>query len=178
MSGFVRGAPRTVFEGRFRVVDYPITGPDGVRFDRQVTLHPGAVTVLAHTAGNIVLVRQYRASVDEMLLELPAGKLDPGEDPAACARRELEEETGLRPARVEVLSELLMSPGFCDEVMWLYLAEDLEPCAPNPQGAEECHMDVVHVPLAEAVAMVGDGRVRDAKSMLGILLAERRFQGG
>lgn len=95
--------------------------PNGKESTREVVEHPGAVTVLAYTGSNeLLMVRQYRYAVGQETLELPAGKLDPEEAPEECAARELEEETGFRPRRVKLLGKFYTSPGFSDEVMYLY----------------------------------------------------------
>lgn len=137
---------------------------------RQIVQHPGAVTVAALDGGEITLVRQYRAAVDAVITELPAGKLDPGETPLECAARELEEETGKRAATFTALADYLVSPGWTDERMWLYLAEGISAGHANPQGAEEQQMEVAAVPLGEAVDMVRSGAICDAKSVVGVLL--------
>ena len=152
--------------------------PAGEVFEREVVHHPGAVSVVPVLAdgATVILVRQYRSSFDEQLLELPAGKLDvDGEDHLTAARRELEEEIGQRAGRLEELVSFYNSPGFCDEVCTVYLGLDLEPCPPSAQGVEEQHMTVERVALDYALAMVADGRIRDAKTIVGLLLARDRL---
>src|SRR5437764_14817625 len=112
--------------------------PDGSSFERDLVHHPGAVSVVAIVGGAAVLVRQYRAALDRDLLEVPAGKRDvDGEPPEATAARELEEEVGLRPARLELLAEFFNSPGFSDEHSYVYLASGLIEVTSRPVGVEE-----------------------------------------
>lgn len=177
-GGFRRGPARLAYSGRFDVVEYDVT-PPGAGDDvlvRQVIRHPGAVTVAAFEDGRLTLVRQYRPAVDAVVAELPAGKLDAGESPLACAARELEEETGRTARTFTELADYLISPGWSDERMWLYLAEGLAGGSASPQGAEEVHMEVATVTLAEAVAMVHDGTIRDAKSIVGVLLVRDHIE--
>ncbi|HWH32692.1 MAG TPA: NUDIX hydrolase [Egibacteraceae bacterium] len=154
---------------------------DGSQAEREIVEHPDAVAVVALDAqGRVLLLRQYRHPVGERLLELPAGKLDrQGEDPADAARRELEEETGWSAGRLDPLLSFHNSAGWTDEGTTLYLADDLRETG-TPDGFtaahEEADMEVVWVPLDEAVAMVAAGEIRDAKTVIGILLT--RLQRG
>jgi ADP-ribose pyrophosphatase len=159
----------TVFRGkRFRVEQVEQDMPDGTRHVREIVRHPGAVTILPLLDdGRICLVRNYRASVGQVLVELPAGTLEPGEDPAATAVRELAEETGYRAARFDLLARFYMSPGILDERMHLYLATGLEP-GPMALDAGEDIQPLV-VALDEAIGMVRDGRIQDAKTIAGLL---------
>lgn len=152
-------------------------GPDGSEFTREIVHHPGAVSVVAVDGdGRVPLVRQYRAPLDDWLLELPAGKLDvAGEDPMVCARRELVEEVGLTASDWSLLTTFHHSPGFCDEVGRVYLARDLSEVPSARQGIEESVMTVEWWPLADVPAMVRDGVVHDAKSVIGLLLAKERL---
>ncbi len=161
--------PLVLFEGkRFRVERVIQTLPDGSQHEKQVVRHPGAVVLLPLLGdGRICFVENYRASVTQTLIELPAGTLEPGEEPLQTARRELAEETGYRAGRIEPLATFYMSPGILDERMVLYLATELQAGPPALDAGEDirpllCTWD-------EALAMVGDGRMRDAKSMLGLL---------
>ncbi len=137
---------------------------------RDVVRHPGAAAVVALTrGGKVVLVRQLREAVGERLLEIPAGIYDvEGESPEDAARRELEEETGYRAIGLEPLGRIHTSPGFTDEVIHLFLAEA------EPGGEPEAGIEVVEVPLQEALRAVDRGEISDAKTALGILLAGRR----
>lgn len=151
--------------------------PDGVAFDRDVVRHPGAVAVVAVTDDDsVVLVRQYRPALDQWILEVPAGTCDVAGEPVIdAARRELAEEVGYAAARLDLLTRTAISPGFCDQVSSVYLATGLTPVPLDRQGVEEGHMRVEHVPLARFDAMVDDGRVIDATTILGVGLARRRL---
>lgn len=165
------------------VVRVAVEGPGGARHLREVVRHPGAVVVVPVKPGPdgapvVVLVRQYRASVGEELLELPAGKRDvDGEAPEQTASRELAEEVGMSAGRLELLARFYNSPGFCDELSWLYLARELREVPASPQGPEEAHMQLVELPMADAEQLIASGVVKDAKTMVGLLLASRRLAG-
>ncbi len=151
--------------------------PDGEQFERDVVHHPGAVVVVPLTSsGTVVMVRQYRAAVDAELLELPAGKRDVrGEPTEITAARELAEEVGLRAGRLELMARFYNSPGFCDELSWLYLAQDLSVAPLDRQGAEERHMAIEEVPLAAAPGLIESGEIVDAKTIIGLTLAAQRL---
>ena len=153
------------------------TDPEGAAFDRDVVRHPGAVAVVAITDDQtVVLVYQYRAAVDGWLLELPAGTCDVDGEPATeAARRELAEEVGYSAAELTLLTRCAITPGFCDEYASIYLATGLTPVPLDRQGIEEGYMRVVEVPLAEFDAMVDDGTIVDAATILGVGLARRRL---
>ena len=161
--------PLVLFEGnRFRVERVTQTLPDGSRHEKQIVRHPGAVTLLPLLAdGRICFVENYRASVQQTLIELPAGTREPGEEPLQTARRELAEETGYRAGRIEPLATFTMSPGILDERMDLYLATELQP-GPTALDAGE-DIRTLLCPWNAALAMVRDGRIRDAKSVAGLL---------
>lgn len=127
-----------------------------------------------------ICVRQFRAAVRREMLELPAGKLDvEGEDPDAAMVRELAEEIGRRPARLLKLATFWNSPGFCTELTHVYLALDLEECEPpEPAKAEERHMSIETVSLADVDRLVATGEIADAKTIIGLCLADRRLRGG
>jgi ADP-ribose pyrophosphatase len=156
-------------------------GPDGDTFERDVVHHPGAVDVVPVLADGktVILVRQYRAAVERELLEIPAGKRDVGEEPVEeTARRELEEEVGMRAGRLQLLCEFYNSPGFSDELSYVFLALDLEPCDSSLQGVEEQHMTVEHVSLDDVPALIAAGELLDAKSIIGLCLAREALAGG
>jgi ADP-ribose pyrophosphatase len=167
-----RGHVITVAVGSFE-------GPAGERFERDIVHHPGAVSVVAvDDDGNAVLVRQYRAALEQSILELPAGKLDvAGEDPLLCAQRELAEEVGLAAERWELLAAFHHSPGFCDELGRVYLARGLTAVPDSRQGIEEQAMTIERWPVARAPELVADGTVHDAKTVIGLLLARERIRG-
>lgn len=175
MTGFRKLGEQSVWRGQLiEVVVARFAAPDGDEFERDVVHHPGAVSVVPVVAGGsaVLLVRQYRAAVDRELLEIPAGKRDlEGEAPEATARRELEEEVGMRAGRLEKLAEFYNSPGFCDEHSFVYLADGLEPCPTAKQGVEERHMSVEEVALGDVRALVSAGEIVDAKTIIGLSLA-------
>lgn len=145
-------------------------------------MHPGAVSVvpvLNTSDGPVaVLVRQFRAAIDADLLEIPAGKRDvEGEAPELTARRELAEEVGLQAGRLVPLAQYYNSPGFTDELSHSFLALDLTPVPDERQGLEEEHMTIERVPLADVAPMIADGRLVDAKSIIGLLLAIAHLDG-
>lgn len=152
---------------------------DGARHDRDVVRHPGAVSVVGlDDQRRVILVQQYRAALDAELIEIPAGKRDvTGEPPIDTARREFQEEVGLRPGSIRLLLNIHHSPGFCDEYGFIFLATDLEPVPQRREGPEELAMSILRVPLDEAVAMCLDGRITDAKSICGLLAADRELSG-
>ena len=135
--------------------------------------HPGAVGVvpIVDEGAGVLLVRQYRSAVDAELLEIPAGLRDvAGEPPIETARRELIEEVGQRAGRVELLCAFHNSPGFCDEVVHVFAAFDLEECDRDRQGIEEQHMTIERVALDEVPGMIAAGAITDAKTVIGLLL--------
>jgi ADP-ribose pyrophosphatase len=154
-------------------------GPDGSEFEREIVHHPGAVVVVpVTTSGTAVMVRQFRAALGADLLEIPAGKRDVhGEAPEITAERELAEEVGLKAGRLDLLARFYNSPGFTDELTWLYLARDLDPVPVDRQGAEEQHMTIEEVPLASVPALIEKGELVDAKSIIGLCLASRVVNG-
>ena len=155
--------------------------PDGSRHDRSVVRHPGAVGIVAvePSGARALLVRQYRASIDGDLLEVPAGKRDvEGEPPDVTAARELEEEVGYRPGRLVKLAEFYNSAGFCDEYSHIYAALDIEPTAgARPEGPEESAMTLEWIELAEVEQLIASGALVDAKSIIGLLLTRRLLAG-
>jgi ADP-ribose pyrophosphatase len=177
-KGFVTTAVDVVHSwAMFRLLRRTIRGPRGDVFERTYVSTPGAVGVVALTPDNhVILVSQYRSSFDDFVLEIPAGMRDvDGEDPAQTAWRELAEETGYIPGTVEFLGSCLSSPGVTDSVVELFVARDVAVGESEPEGPEELEMTVLSIPFVEAVRMVEQGEITDAKSAVGILLAARRF---
>ncbi|HEV8240838.1 MAG TPA: NUDIX hydrolase [Thermoanaerobaculia bacterium] len=162
---------RVRYEGRtVEVRSERVELPNGHQVELDVVHHPGAAAVVALDGdGSLLMVRQYRHTVGGWLLEVPAGKLSAGEDPASCARRELEEEAGVRAATLRELGSIFVSPGFCDERIWLFLATDLVPTEQRLEADEV--LAVERVPLAEAERRALDGELVDAKSTVAILRA-------
>jgi len=160
----------------FRLVEAEFRSPDGDTFNRTFLRHPGAVGIVPVDGGEVVFVRQFRAALGAELLEVPAGTLDrPGEPPEACAVRELAEEIGAVAAHWEHLASYAVAPGVSSEQLHLYLASGLTFGERAGDGIEEQSMTVERMPLADAVAACADGRLQDAKSIIGVLLAARRL---
>jgi len=150
--------------------------PDGTAFERDVVHHPGAVVVVPVLAGgkSVLMVRQFRAAADRVLLEVPAGKRDvDGEPVEITAKRELEEEVGMRAGRVQKLAEFYNSPGFCDELSHVFMATDMEPVPVSAQGVEEQHMTIEEVALDDVPALIATGELVDAKSIIGLCLTRQ-----
>lgn len=161
---------KKVFEGRVFDVTVDTVREGDKTYVREVVHHPGSAVILpAFDDGSIALVRQYRHPAVRYLLELPAGTLSDAERPEEGAARELEEELGLVAGRLEKLSEFFVSPGFCEEKMWLYLATDLTTTAQRLDDDEM--IEVVRLPLERALQMITDGEIEDAKTIIGLLLA-------
>ena len=180
MSGFRKLSEEPVFAGSLISVGVgTFEDPGGDTFERDVVHHPGAVSVVpvVDEGTAVLLVRQYRAAVDRTLLEIPAGKRDvTGESPDVTARRELEEEVGMRAGRLEKLGEFYNSPGFCDEHSHVFLALDLDPCPASAQGIEEQHLTVEHVSLDAVPGLIAAGEIVDAKTIIGLCLARERLE--
>ena len=158
---------------RFRVVRQHRTTPAGQTITRETIQHPGAVVIVPLLDdGRVCLVRNYRLAVNAALIELPAGTLEPGERAEITASRELAEETGYNAARLEPLAEMLMSPGILNERMHVFVASGLSAGAPAPEAEEE--IEALLVTWDEALAMVDDGRIEDAKTIAALLLYDRR----
>jgi ADP-ribose pyrophosphatase len=162
-----------VFDGRVFKVTVDTVTEGNLTYQRDVVHHPGsAVIVPVHDDGTVALVRQYRHPAVRYLLEVPAGTLANGERPEAGAARELEEELGLSAERLEKLSEFFVSPGFLEEKMWVYLATGLSQGTPQPDEDEV--LDVVRLPIGDALEMITSGEIQDAKTIIGLMLAAPR----
>ena len=163
----------TVYEGRVvRLEVDQVELDDGTATVREAVRHHGAVVLVPLTADRrVLLVRQYRYVPAEVLLELPAGSLRPGEDPSACAARELAEETGYRARELRPMAAFYSAPGFCDEMIHCFLATGLEPAA-DVAGDDDERIEVVSMPLSDLVALARRGALRDAKTIAGALLAD------
>ena len=160
---------KTMFQGRIITVLLDTAGlPDGGTAQREVVLHPGGVAVLAlDEADNVALVRQYRYPFSRTLLELPAGKLEPGEAPELAAARELSEETGLSAGRLQYLGANFTSPGYSQEVLHIYLARDLHHGAAHLDPGEFLNLE--RYPLDALVQMALDGELCDGKTTVALL---------
>lgn len=151
--------------------------PNGNSTSREVVEHAGAVAVVPVTEKNeIIMVRQYRYPAGRVLLEVPAGRIEKGEDPAFCAERELREETGFKAGEMSLLYSYYTTPGFSDEKLHLYLARELVQLGSRPDEDEFINIDCV--PIEKALEMVDRGEIIDAKSIIGVLAAKREIAKG
>ena len=175
---FRKVSEREIHAGRVvRLTESVFATPGGGTITRDVVHHRGAVAVVAVDDDEVVLLRQYRTPVEGELLEIVAGTRDVGgEDPTGTARRELAEEAGLACESLEELGTFYNSPGFCDELSHVYLATGLSPVPREPDGAEEEWMTVERVGIGDVEAMIDRGEIRDAKTIIGLLLALRRLK--
>jgi len=162
-----------IFDGRVFNVTVDTVREGELTYQREVVHHNGsAVIVPVYDDGTVALVRQYRHPAVRYLLEVPAGTLAEGERPEIGAARELKEELGVVAARLEKLSEFFVSPGFCEEKMWVYLATELSE-GEQALEADEI-LDVVRMPIADALEMITSGEIEDAKTIIGLILAAPR----
>jgi len=166
---------RRIFKGR--VVDLSVDRvrlPNGNVCELELIRHPGAAAVVpVDASGHVLLIRQYRYATGGFLLEVPAGKLDAGEAPEACAAREAQEETGFRTGSLVPLGWIWTTPGFTDEKIWLFLGRDLTPAEQGLQDDEV--LSVERLPLDEAASMALCGEITDAKSIAALLRAQAHF---
>ena len=157
----------------FDVVRATIRFPDGSEAEREIVRHPGAVALIAiDDAGRWLLVRQYRHPAGRQLLEIPAGTLEPGEEPRDTAARELREETGFAAGSLELIGESWMAPGFCTEFMRYYLATSLRP-DPLPQDHDEHISEPVAMSFEDLLAAIDEGTIEDAKTLAAVTLWQR-----
>jgi ADP-ribose pyrophosphatase len=156
----------------FRVVRRRYSLADGSGAEKECILHPGAVAIVPLTDdGRVCLIRNHRVTVERTLIEVPAGTLEPGEDPAVCAARELEEETGYTAGKLEKLTSFFMSPGILNERMHVFLATSLRAGPTQLQPGEEIENHLV--PWNEALALVERGEIEDGKTVAALLYADR-----
>ena len=167
-----------IFSGRIiKVKVDTVSLPDGRESTREIVEHAGAVAIVAvDDVNNIYLVRQYRKPVENVLLEIPAGTMEPDEEILICAQRELEEETGLRAGSWEKILSYYSAPGFCDEKLHLFLARNLTTGEKNPDADE--FLENISIPLEEAYRMIFTGQIVDGKSIIGIQYAFNHLVGG
>ncbi len=163
-----------VYEGKLLKIDREeVALPGGKHATLESIRHPGAAAVVPFLSdGQVVLIRQYRHAAGGYLIEIPAGKLDAGEAPERCALREVEEETGYAPGQIDLLGSILTTPGFTDEVIWLYEAHDLKFVQQRLEADEV--IETLIMPFDEAVTRVRRGEIRDAKTVSALLLAWAR----
>lgn len=171
---------RVIWDDKWRVLVHTLALPDGRTIERATVDHPGAVVLVAARPSpegiEVLVLRQYRLALGRVILELPAGTREPGEPWEQCAQRELREETGHSAGRLVSLGEVWPAPGLSNERMALFLALELasDPLLPD----EDEQIQLVTMPLAELVAMAFDGRLEDAKSIIGALRAARYLESG
>jgi ADP-ribose pyrophosphatase len=165
-----------VYTGRIINVDLDtLRFPDGSTGTLEMVRHPGASAVVPFLSDprgedpHILVLRQYRYAAEAVLYEIPAGRLDPGETPAECARRELREETGCTAQRVEPLTTIYTTPGFTDERIHLFMASGLERGEPGHESDEFIELETL--PLSRALSLIERGEIRDGKTVVGILFA-------
>ena len=160
---------RTIYRGKLlnlRLDEVLLSS--GRRAEREIVVHPGASAILPIIKpGKILMVRQYRHPVGEVLLEIPAGTLKPGEDPMACAARELEEETGYRAGKLAHLITIYPTPGYSSEILHIYLARDLRRGVQAPEIDE--NISVIEMSINQVLDGIRDGRIRDSKTIVAIL---------
>ena len=168
-------ASEPAYLGRLvRVYVETVRLPDGESAVREIVRHPGAVAMVPLLpGGDVLLVRQYRHAAGDLLLEIPAGTLEPGEDPERAAARELQEEIGYWPGRLERLASEYTAPGYTTELIHIYLATEL--VESRLDGDADEFLETVRLPLAEALRQVEHGALPDGKTMIGLLLAARRL---
>ena len=177
VAGFTRLGEEELVRGHvFSVVKARFRGPGGEEFERHVIRHPGAVAVVPlHDDGTVTLVRQYRAALDHDLLEVPAGTRDLADEvEQRTAERELVEEAGLAATSLEHLVTFHNAPGLSDEAVVVFLARGLTEVADDRQGVEEEAMVVERIALSDALVMIDDGRITDAKTIIALTLVARR----
>lgn len=165
----------TVFDGKvFKTVVKKVKLSDGSVAGREIVLHNGGACVLAVDDDlNCYMVRQFRSPFEEILLEVPAGKIEPGEDPRECAVRELHEEAGLLADEIIDLGSEIVSPGYDSEIIWLYAARGLHQVGSKPDEGEILNCEIIS--LKELVAMADSGKIRDSKTQLCIYKTIRRL---
>ncbi|MEO8541682.1 MAG: NUDIX hydrolase [bacterium] len=168
----------TAYSGRlFNVSLDKIEMDGGVIAYRETIRHPGAVCMVPVNAdGNLLLVTQYRHAAGKRLLEIPAGTLEPGEEPLAAVSRELQEEVGYRPGRIEALGGFFVAPGYTTEYIYLYICSELEPARLAADDDEDIEVEI-RTP-AEALAAIDSGEICDAKSVIGILRWQQTLADG
>ncbi len=163
---------KNIYKGKFINLDvHKVLLPNNTTAYREVVIHPGAVAILPiDKEGKILFVKQFRKAVEAELLEIPAGKIEAGEDPEKCALRELEEETGFSASKLIYISKIYTSPGFSNEIIYIYLAKDLIVGKKNLD--EDEFLDLNKHTLVEALNLIKSGKIIDAKTITAILLMQ------
>ena len=166
-----KGDPEILWHGKvFDLIREEIVLPTRRKTTVEVIRHPGSASIVPLlNDGRVVLIQQFRPSLEQVIWEIPAGTLGPGEDPLGCARRELMEECGYQGNRFEKLGEILPAPGYCDERIHLFVATDLTPCAQH-LDEDEC-LTIHPLPFEEVLDMIRRGEIQDATTIVGLLLA-------
>ncbi|HYO88746.1 MAG TPA: NUDIX hydrolase [Candidatus Limnocylindrales bacterium] len=162
-----------VYDGRvvhLAVLDVRLQ--NGQTAKRELVRHPGAVAIVPLIGDDVLMVRQFRIAAGRMMLEIPAGTLNPGEEPLVCAERELQEETGYKPGALTTLGGIFVAPGYTTEFIHLFLAEDLSES--RLAMDEDEFIDLVRLPLTEALDLIDSGAIMDGKSISALLLTARR----
>jgi ADP-ribose pyrophosphatase len=169
---------QTIYEGKIislRLDEVEL--PDGNRAKRELVQHPGAVALIPiSNEGKIILVKQYRKSLNRTLIEIPAGRIEVGEDPKITALRELEEETGYGAREVTYIQSFATSPGFADEIIHLYLAENLYEIENPAAGDEDEFIELLEATIDEAEQMVAAGDIYDAKTAFAVIYAKHQLK--
>ena len=170
------GEIRDIYRGRVvHLTVEDVTLPNDHRMELEIVRHPGAAAVAALDGnGRVTLLHQYRHAIGGYLWEVPAGKLDDGERPETCAARELREEAGLAARRLEAVGSIVTCPGFCDEVIHLFVATELTH-VPQALARDEVIESVRALSLAEAMAMIAAGEIRDAKTIAALVQVNLRY---
>jgi ADP-ribose pyrophosphatase len=163
-------AEQEIFQGRIiRLVSQDLVLPNGRRTTFHIVKHPGAVAIVpVHANGDVVLLKQFRPSIGEEIYEIPAGTMEKGEAPLATAKREIVEETGFKATRWSKIGEFYTAPGFCDELMHLYVAHGLTPA--SAEGDEDEILQPVRMSIDAALRLIQSKRIRDAKTIAGLLI--------
>jgi ADP-ribose diphosphatase len=171
MANYQRLTTERVYTGRLLKIDRDrVRLPNDAETDLELVRHPGASAIVPFvTPDEVLLIRQFRYAAGGFILEVPAGTLNAGEAPEACARREVEEESGHRAGRLDLLGSILTTPGFTDEVIHLWAAHDLRP-VPQRLDADEV-LSIVRLPFDDALEKIRSGEIRDAKSICALMMA-------
>jgi len=167
-------AEREIFQGRvIRLVDRDLVLPNGRRTTFSIVEHPGAVAIVpVHANGDVVLLKQFRPSIGEEIYEIPAGTIEKGEAPLATAKREIIEETGFKAKQWSKIAEFYTAPGFCTELMHVYVARGLSPA--SAEGDADEVLKPVRLTIDAALKLIRTQKIRDAKSIAGLLIYHGR----